>query len=245
MARETVALQEIIPDTTLIVAVARERQPPFIGKWNFHLGFAVRDVDDVIAVIVDRADGEFAFFVEGPSGKDASLNLGTRVARHRHKKVVVSLLDFVEIADSVLNSCDVLVGGRGWGRDLFIGVFVVFAQAWQAHAVWVHVWSFGLVSGILAQFGAPLQDDRLKSIGRHANIVAVDKRRVVALSSDSNVQTLKDTNISVKFAKDGIPFLARPEEQSSIPVVRSIDRLRRITGYSERDMVEKVICFQP
>ena len=73
-------LQEFVPDTPLIHKLSGKLWPPVNAKRNFHLGFAVRDVDDVIAVIVDRADREFSFLVEGSSGKDASLNLGTRVA---------------------------------------------------------------------------------------------------------------------------------------------------------------------
>src|SRR5207253_10234613 len=53
MARETVALQGVIPDTTLIHILASELYLPVIEKRNFQFQFVICDIDNVFAVILD------------------------------------------------------------------------------------------------------------------------------------------------------------------------------------------------
>src|SRR5438067_6869134 len=102
MARETVALQEVFADTALIHVLAGEPQPPVGGKREFETRLGIRDIDDVFAVIVDRTNVKFPFFVDGAGGPHASINIGARVFCHRDKFAVISLFDFVEIAEPVL-----------------------------------------------------------------------------------------------------------------------------------------------
>src|SRR5438552_9679306 len=64
MARETVALQEVLPDTALIHVLASEPQPPVGGKREFETRLGIRDIDDVVTIIFDRTDVKFPFFVE-------------------------------------------------------------------------------------------------------------------------------------------------------------------------------------
>src|SRR4029453_2906001 len=123
MARETVVLQEVLPDTALIHVLASELQLPVSGKRDFQFRFAICDVDNILAVVIDRTNGEFSFLVEGSGCPDTSLNISARVFCHRDKMGAISLFDLVEIPESVLDRR----GGRGWrrGRDLFC----IFAQA--------------------------------------------------------------------------------------------------------------------
>src|SRR6266480_1930380 len=64
MARETVALQEIFPHTALIHVLASEPQPPIGGKREFETRLGIRDIDDVVTIILDRTDVKFPFLVE-------------------------------------------------------------------------------------------------------------------------------------------------------------------------------------
>ena len=98
----------------------------------------------------------------------------------------------------------------------------------------------GGVAAARAKLGAALQNDRLKRIWRHAGVVAVDKRRVVALGSDSNAHVFDDPEFGVQLAKDRIPILPGRQEERSIPVVRGIYRIGSVNRRSERNMVEKV-----
>src|SRR6266480_6364311 len=125
MSRETVALQGVIPDTTLIHVLASELWLPVIGKRDFQFRFGICDIDNVFAVIVDRTNGEFSFLIESSGCPHASLNISARVFCHRDKFAVISFFDFVEIPESVLDSRDVL--GWGWRRDC--DLFSIFAQA--------------------------------------------------------------------------------------------------------------------
>src|SRR5206468_6912781 len=109
-----------------------------------------------------------------------------------------------------------------------------FAQAYAA------VRGCAGVVAAVAQLGAALQNDRLKRIWRHAGVVAVDKRRVVALGSDSNAHVFDDPEFGVELAQDRIPILPGCQEERSIPVVRSIYRIGSVNRRSERNMVEKV-----
>src|SRR5204862_3059309 len=99
----------------------------------------------------------------------------SRFLCHRDKVAVISLFDCVKIPETVLDRRDVL--GRGWRRDR--DLFSIFAQAYAAVRGCA-----GVVAAARAKLGAALQNDRLKRIWRHADVVAVDKRRVVALGSD-------------------------------------------------------------
>src|SRR5437762_11850130 len=154
------------------------------------------------------------------------LNISARVLCHRDKFAVISLFDCVKIAESVLDRRDVL--GRDWRRDR--DLFFIFAQA---YAVVGH----GGVAAARAKLGAALQNDRLKRIWRHAGVVTVDKRRVVALGSDSNAHVFDDPEFRVKLAQDRIAILPGRQEGSSIPVVRGIYRIGGVKRRSERNMV--------
>ena len=72
---------------------------------------------------------------------------------------------------------------------------------------------------LVAKLGTALQNDRLKSIWRHAGVVAVDKRRVVALGSDSNAHVFDDPEFGVELAQDRIPIL--PGRQEGVPSLSS------------------------
>src|SRR5207302_921920 len=170
MARETVALQEVLPDTALIHVLASEPQPPVGGKREFETRLGIRDVDNILAVVVDRTNGKFSFLIDGSGCPDASLNMSARVDCHRDKFAVISLFDFVEISESVLDSRDVLGRGRRWDCDRLS----VFAQAYPIRS---HIGAAAAVAKLVST----LQNDRLKRIWRHAGVVAVDKRCVVAL----------------------------------------------------------------
>src|SRR5207247_5516544 len=231
MARETVALQLVVPDTTLIHVLASEPQPPVGGQREFETRLGIRDIDNILAVIVDRTNIKFPLLIHGSGCPDASLNRSTRVDCHRDKFAVISLFDFVEISESVPDRRDVL--GRGWRRDC--DLFSIFAQAYAAVRGCA-----GVVAAARAKLGAALQNNRLKSIWRHADVVAVDKRCVVALGSDSNAQVFHDPNISVELAQDRIPILPGCQEERPIPVVRGIYRIGSVNRRSERNMVEKV-----
>src|SRR6266480_3952489 len=229
MSRETVALQGVIPDTTLIHILASELLLPVIGKRDFQFRFGICDIDDVVAVIVDRTNGEFSFLIESSGSPHASLNMSTRVDRHRDKFAVISFFDLVEIPESVLNSRDIL--GRRWRRDR--DRLSVFAQAYPVRS---HIGAAAAVAKLVST----LQNSRLKSIWRHAGVVAVDKRCVVALGSDSNAHIFDDPEFGVKLAQDRIPILPGRQEGGSIPVVRGIYRIGSVKRRSERNMVEKV-----
>src|SRR4029077_21245863 len=101
--------------------------------------------------------------------------ISARVLCHRDKFAVILRFDCVKISESVLDRRYVL--GRGWRRDR--DLLSIFAQA---HVVCGH----GGVAAASAKLEATLQNSRLKRIWRHAGVVAVDKRRVVTLGSDSN-----------------------------------------------------------
>src|SRR5207237_4241140 len=141
----------------------------------------------------------------------------------------ISLFDFVEISKSVLDSRDVL--GRGWRWDC--DLFSIFAQA---HAVRRHLGA----AAAGAKLVSTLQNDRLKRIWRHAGVVAVDKRCVVALGSDINAHVFDDPEFGVELAQDRIAILPGRQEGGSIPVVRGIYRIGSVKRRSERNMVEKV-----
>ena len=98
----------------------------------------------------------------------------------------------------------------------------------------------GGVAAARAKLDAALQNNRLKRIWRHAGVVAVDKRRVVALGSDSNAHVFDDPEFGVELAQDRIPILPGRQEERSIPVVRGIYRIGSVNRRSERNMVEKV-----
>src|SRR5207247_9696928 len=119
-----------------------------------------------------------------------------RVCGHGCTFRVLSLFYCVKIPESVLDRRDV----RGWGWRRDCDFFSIFAQA---DAVRSHV----VVAAALAKLGAALQNNRLKSIWRHADVVAIDKRRVVALGSDSNAHVFDDPEFGVVLAKDRIPIL--------------------------------------
>src|SRR5512133_1950839 len=125
MARETVALQLVVPETTLIHVLASEPQPPVGGKRDFETRLGIGDVDNVLAVVVDRTNVKFSFLIVDSACPHPSLNRSARVDCHRDKFAVISFLDFVEITESVLDSCDVL--RRGWRRDR--NLFSIFARA--------------------------------------------------------------------------------------------------------------------
>src|SRR5947207_4148993 len=196
MARETVALQLVVPETTLIDVLASEPQPPVGGKRDFETRLGIGDVDNILTVVVDRTNVKFSFLINGSGCPDASLNRSARVDCHRHKFAVILRFDFVEISKSVLDRRDVWGRGRRRGRNLFS----ILAQA---RAVGGRV----DVAAALAKLGAALQDNRLKGIWRHAGVVAADKRCVVALGSDTNGQVVDDPNFSVEFAQDRIAIL--------------------------------------
>src|SRR5204863_1134619 len=229
IARETVALQLVVPDTNLIHVLAREPQPPVGGQREFETRLGIRDIDNILAVIVDRTNIKFPFLIHGSGCPDASLNRSARVDCHRDKFAVITLFDFVEISESVLDSRDVL--GRGWRWDC--DLFSIFAQA---HAVRRHIGAAAAVAKLVST----LQNDRLKRIWRHAGVVAVDKRCVVALGSDSNAHVFDDPEFGVKLAQDRIAILPGRQEGRSIPVVRGIYRIGSVKRRSERNMVEKV-----
>src|SRR5207237_3971010 len=141
----------------------------------------------------------------------------------------ISLFDFVEISESVLDSRDVL--GRGWRWDC--DLFSIFAQA---HAVRRHIGAAAAVAKLVST----LQNDRLKRIWRHAGVVAVDKRCVVTLGSDINAHVFDDPALGVELAQDRIVILPGRQEGGSIPVVRGIYRIGSVKRRSERNMVQKV-----
>src|SRR5438034_3316071 len=230
MARETVALQLVVPDTTLIHVLASESQPPIGGKREFETRLGISDVDNILAVVVDRTNVKFSFLIVDSACPHPSLNRSARVDCHRDKFAVISLFDFVEISESVLDRRDVL--GRGWRWDC--DLFSIFAQA---HAVRRHI---GAAAAAVAKLVSTLQNDRLKGIWRHTGVVAVDKRCVVALGSDSNAHVFDDPEFGVKLAQDRIAILPGRQEGGSIPVVRGIYRIGSVKRRSERNMVEKV-----
>src|SRR5438034_10421199 len=115
MARETVALQLVVPDTTLIHVLASEPQSPIGGKRDFETRLGIGDVDNVLAVVVDRTNVKFSFLIVDSACPHPSLNRSARVDCHRNKFTVISFFDFVEIAKSVLNSRD--LRRRSRGRD--------------------------------------------------------------------------------------------------------------------------------
>src|SRR4029453_3140541 len=84
------------------------------------------------------------------------------------------------------------------------------------------------------------KNDRLKRIWRHSGVVAVDKRRVVALVSDSNAHIFKNPEFGLELAHDRISILPGRQEAGSIPVVRGIYRIGSVNRRAERNMVEKV-----
>src|SRR5205814_6312178 len=124
MARETVALQLVVPDTTLIHVLASEPQPPVGGKREFETRLGIRDVDNILAVVVDRTNVKFSFLINGSGCPDASLNMSARVDSHRDKFAVISFFDFVEVSKSVLDRRDVRRRSRRRGRNFFS----IFAQ---------------------------------------------------------------------------------------------------------------------
>jgi hypothetical protein len=63
MARETVALQLVVPETTLIDVLASEPQPPVGGKREFEAPLGIGDVDNILAVVVDRTNVKFSFLI--------------------------------------------------------------------------------------------------------------------------------------------------------------------------------------
>ena len=229
MARETVALQLVVPETTLIDVLASEPQPPVGGKREFEAPLGIGDVDNILAVVVDRTNVKFSFLIVDSGCPHPSLNRSARVDCHRDKFAVISLFDLVEISKSVLDSRDLRGGGRRRDRNLF-SIFAR-AQAVRGRA--------GVVAA-RAELDTALQNDRLKGIGRHAGIVAVDKRCVVALGSDSNAHVFDDPEFGVELAQDRIAILPGRQEGGSIPVVRGIYRSGSVKRRSERNMVEKV-----
>src|SRR5438270_12027436 len=118
-APRTFALQALNPDTTLIHVLASEPQPPVGGKREFETRLGIRDVDNILAVVVDRTNVKFSFLINGSGCPDASLNMSASVDCHRDKFAVISFFDFVEVAESVLDSRDVRGGGWCRGRNLF------------------------------------------------------------------------------------------------------------------------------
>src|SRR5438874_6583960 len=214
MARETVALQLVVPDTTLIHVLASEPQPPVGGQREFETRLGIRDIDNILAVVVDRTNVKFSFLIVDSACPDASLNRSAPVDCHRDKFAVITLFDFVEISKSVLDRRDVL--GRGWRRDC--DLFSIFAQAYPVRS---HIG----VAAAVAKLVSALQNDRLKRIWRHAGVVAVDKRCVVALGSDSNAHVFDDPEFRVKLAQDRIAILPGRQEGGSIPVVSGIYRI--------------------
>src|SRR5204862_2358196 len=72
MARETVALQGVIPDTTLIHILASELWLPVISKPDFQFRFGICDINNVVTIIFDRTNGEFSFLIESSGCPHAS-----------------------------------------------------------------------------------------------------------------------------------------------------------------------------
>ena len=93
---------------------------------------------------------------------------------------------------------------------------------------------------LVSRFETALQNDRLKGIGRHAGVVAVNKRCVVAPGSDSNAHVFDDPEFGVTSPRTVYPILPRRQERGSISVVRGIYRIGSVKRRSERNMVEKV-----
>src|SRR5437660_4002503 len=229
MAGGAVALQLVVPHTALIHVLSSEPAPPIGCQREFETRLGIGDIDNILAVIFDRTNVKFSFLIVDSACPHPSLNMSARVDCHRDKFAVISLFDFVEISESVLDSRDVL--GRGWRWDC--DLFSIFAQA---HAVRRHI----AAAAAVAKLVSTLQNDRLKRIWRHAGVVAVDKRCVVALGSDSNAHVFDDPVFGVKLAQDRIPILPGRQEGGSIPVVRGIYRIGGVKRRSERNMVDKV-----
>src|SRR5437868_8683277 len=103
---KTTVLQKFVADTPLINKLSVQLWPPVSTKRDFHLGFGVSDVNNVIAKIIDPPDGEFSFLIDGARCPDASLNIGARIFCHRDKLILIPFLDFVEVPDTVLDSRD-------------------------------------------------------------------------------------------------------------------------------------------
>ena len=56
MARETLAVQEIVPDTTLVRVLCGKLQTHIIAKRDLEAGLGISDVDHIGAVVFDRAN---------------------------------------------------------------------------------------------------------------------------------------------------------------------------------------------
>src|SRR6516164_2668309 len=114
MARETVALQKVIPDTTLIHILASELWLQVIGKREFETYLGIRNIDNVGTIILYPTDVKFSFLVEGSDGPHAVLNISARVLCHRDKLAGIFVLDCVKISGSILDRRDVSAGvGEG------------------------------------------------------------------------------------------------------------------------------------
>src|SRR5207248_5148184 len=124
-SRDTSVLLLVVPDTTLSQVLTSEPQPPVGGKREFETLLGIRDVDNILAVVVDRTNVKFSFLIVDSACPHPSLNRSARVDCHRDKFAFISLFDFVEISESVLDCRDVL--GRGWRWDC--DLFSIFAQA--------------------------------------------------------------------------------------------------------------------
>src|SRR4029077_2763162 len=227
MARETVALQLVVPETTLIHVLASGPQPPVGGKREFEAPLSIRDVDNILAVVVDRTNVKFPFLIVDSGCPHPSINISARVGCHRDKFAVILRFDFVEISKSILDSRDVRGRGRRRGRNLFS----ILARARAVR---------GRVVVALIELDTALQNDRLKCIGRHAGVVSADKRGVVPPGPDSNAHVFDDPEFGVELAQDRIVILPGRQEAGSIPVVRGIYRIGSVKRRSERNMVEKV-----
>src|SRR5207249_9793863 len=105
MARETVALQLVVPDTTLIHVLASEPQPPVGGQREFETRLGIRDVDNILAVVVDRTNVKFSFLIVDSACPDASLNRSARVDCHRDKFTVLTLLELFTISIPINHVC--------------------------------------------------------------------------------------------------------------------------------------------
>ena len=99
MARETVALQGVIPDTTLIhVPGQRTLASSHRQAGTSSFDFTVRDIDDVFTKTLHCTDVRIFLSRRGSgSPPHASLNISACVFEIETEYAVISLFDFVEI----------------------------------------------------------------------------------------------------------------------------------------------------
>ena len=94
---EAVALEEVAAHAALVRVLRREQHTHVVRQRPHVLRLGIADVDDVLRVVINRADRRFAVGEEGAQHADAAVDRGARLPRHRDEHVGGTLLDLGHI----------------------------------------------------------------------------------------------------------------------------------------------------